>query len=77
MENKDTHATKTFFMNLSHACMCTRMKMCGCAQTICATEKMCVQQVSVCTPPVVHTVVFTTCVQNPKKLCQENSVKKK
>ena len=26
MENKDTHATNTFFMNLSHAASCTSMR---------------------------------------------------
>ena len=34
-----THMQTHFYRDLSHACMCTRMKMCGCAQTNCATEK--------------------------------------
>ena len=66
-ERDDTHATNTPFMTLSHACTCTRTKMCkcDCARAMC--RKMCVLQVSVCTPPVVHTVVATTCVRNPSK----------
>ena len=59
MERDDTCAMN-LFRHLSLACMCTRMKMCECAQTNCATEKMCVRQVSVCTPPVVHTAVAIT-----------------
>ena len=64
------HVQQTPFwhdLSLTHACTCTRMKMCkcDCARAMC--RKMCVQQVSVCTPPVVHTVVATTCVRNPKK----------
>ena len=39
-----------------------------CADKLC-NRKMCVQQVSVCTPSVVHTVVATACVRNPRKLC--------
>ena len=42
-ENKDTHATNTFFLNLSHA---EDVRMC--ADKLC-NRKMCVQQVSVCT----------------------------
>ena len=38
MERNDTHAN-TFYRHLSHACMCTRMKMCGWAQTNSATAK--------------------------------------
>ena len=50
-------------------CVCvTRMKMCkcDCARAMC--RKLCVQQVSVCTPAVVHAVVTTTCVRNPENL---------
>ena len=32
MERHDIRMQQTFFMTLSRACMCTRMKMCGCAQ---------------------------------------------
>ena len=46
-----THVQTPFYRHLSLACMCTRMKMCedDCARAMC--RKMCVQQVSVCTPP--------------------------
>ena len=39
MERCDTYKKHPFFITLSHARVCTRMKMCGCAQTDCATEK--------------------------------------
>ena len=53
-----------FLTTLSHACMCTRMRMCGCdcARAVC--RKMCVRQQSVCTPAFAHTVVLTTWVRN-------------
>ena len=38
-----------------------------CADRQC-NRKMCVRQVNVCTPTVVHTVVATTCVRNPPKI---------
>ena len=49
MERYDTHVQQPFWHDLSHACMCTRMKMCkcDCARAMC--RKMCVQQVSGCT----------------------------
>ena len=48
-ESGMTHVQTPFYRHLSHACMCTRMKMCkcDCARAMC--RKMCVQQVSVCT----------------------------
>ena len=54
------------FRHLSHACV-TRMKMCEVCTECVRTRKVCVRQVSVCTPPVVHAVVVTTCVRNSQK----------
>ena len=42
----------------------TRIRMCEVyAQIQCCIKKMCVQQKSVCTPPVAHTIVATTWVR--------------
>ena len=46
----------------AHAWRCAKY-----AQSVCAPEKMCVRQASVCTHPAAHTVVATTCVRNPGK----------
>ena len=68
-----THMQQTpFWHDLSHACMCTRMKMCTCDCAHAMCRKMCVKQVSVCTPPVVHTVVATSSVRNPQKSVKKN-----
>ena len=48
-DKRHTHTTN-LFRHLSHACMCTRMKMCSCDCARAMCRKMCVQQVSVCTP---------------------------
>ena len=62
---------KHFFHELQPCVYVTRMKMCGCDCARAMCRKMCVQQVRVCTHPVVHTIVATTCVRTWK-----NSVKK-
>ena len=63
-ERETTYARNIPFRVLEPCVCVTRMKMCGkCAQTKCARvmcRKICVQQVSVCTHPVAHTVVATT-----------------
>ena len=41
-ENQDTHATGTFFKHLSHACVCTRMKMHKVRSERAVRRKMCV-----------------------------------
>ena len=73
-DQRHTHATN-LFRHLSHECMCTLMKICrcDCARAMC--RKMCVQQVSVLTSTVAHTVVATTWVRNPsqKKKKKQNS----
>ena len=43
-----THAIDTLFMNLSRACMCTRMKMCEVRSECAVRRKMCVRHMSVC-----------------------------
>ena len=66
-----THMQTPFHRHLSHACnVHTHADVRMCADRLC-NRQMCVQQVSVCTLPVVHTAVATTCVRNPK-----NSVEK-
>ena len=58
------HCKHLFYSHLSHACVFTRMKMCGRAQR--SAEK-CECDSSVCTPPVAHTEVASTWVRNPQK----------
>ena len=68
-----THVQRTLLAHLSQPCVCDTHEKCAkyAVSALCA-EKMCVQQVSVCTLSVAHTVVATSCVRNPlKKLCQE------
>ena len=50
MEN-DVRMRPTPFTRLSHACVFTRMRSVKCAQSVCATAKMCVQQVRMCAVP--------------------------
>ena len=70
-----THVQRTLLAHLSQPCVCDTHEKCAkyAVSALCA-EKMCVQQVSVCTLSVAHTVVATSCVRNPlKKLCQEKN----
>ena len=69
MERSRTHTQAPFLQTLEPWAMrvCdTHEDVRMCVDKLC-NRKMCVRQVSVCTPPVVHTVVATTCVRNPKK----------
>ena len=61
-----THVQRTLLAHLSQPCVCDTHEKCAkyAVSALCA-EKMCVQQVSVCTLSVTHTVVATSCVRNP------------
>ena len=71
MERDDTSAS-TFLQTRLEQCVYvhTHEKCEVCTECVC-TGKMCARQVIVCTPPVVHTSVATTCVQSPKKLSEK------
>ena len=77
MKRNDT----TPFLQTLEPCVCvcdTHEKVRICADKL-GNRKMCVQQVSVCTSPVVHTVVATTCVRNTinsieKSLSKKNNI---
>ena len=74
MQRYDTCAKNLFFLApLSHAVCVTRMKMCAkyAVGALC-NRKMCARHRSECTPPVVHTVVSTTCVRTPSKTVEKN-----
>ena len=76
MGSNDTYAN-TFLQTLEpcvyvHTHEDVRM----CADKLC-NRKMRVREVSVCTPPVVHTVVATSCVRNLEKSVGKNSLEKK
>ena len=58
-------------MTLEPSMYVTRMKMCKVRSERAELRKMCVRQVSVCTPPVVHAVVAATCVRDPKTLSRK------
>ena len=60
------HATNTW--DLSHACVFTCIRVCEVRSERAVRRKMCVQQVSVCTHTVVHTVVATTLRVRPLQL---------
>ena len=63
MERYDTCAMN-LFSTLEPCVYVTRLEMCEVSSERAVRRKMCVRQVRVCTPPVVHTVVATTCVRN-------------
>ena len=67
-----------YYMTLEPCVCVTRMRRCAkYAVSALCNRKMCVQQVSVCTHPVVHTVLATTCVRNTKKLCWDKLCQEK
>ena len=68
---------KHLFHELESCVYVTRMKMCGCDCARAMCRKMCVQQVRVCTHPVVHTIVATTCVRTWKNSVKKILLKKK